>query len=258
MPKLRSAAFYLKNPVYWAHFCRRAIKPFQPDLDTAHWRAEATRWAQDRAEPLDTLLAQLGIAPAGAMPPSLDPAVLETARTRAARSPHKMGGAGHIDLVHAVTRLKRPQAVVETGVAYGWSSLAFLAAMQANRQGRLVSVDRPYPGAGNEPYVGIAVPDEYRERWTVIREPDRNGLYRAVARFPDGIDIAHYDSDKSYRGRMFGYAVLWKALRPGGLFISDDIQDDMAFADFVARKDARYGVTPLGGKYVGMAVKAGA
>ncbi len=40
-------------------------------------------------------------------------------------------------------KLKGAQRVVETVVAYGWSSLAILAAMQAGAGGRLVSVDMP-------------------------------------------------------------------------------------------------------------------
>jgi len=70
------------------------------------------------------------------------------------------------------------------------------------------------------------------------------------------VDIAHYDSDKSYRGRVFGYAIIWNALKPGGLFMSDDIQDNMAFAHFVAQKSLNFGVTESDGKYVGIAVKA--
>lgn len=123
--------------------------------------------------------------------------------------------------------------------------------------GRLVSVDRPYPGAGNEPFVGIVVPEDLRRNWTIVREPDRNGLRKALAKFPDGIDIAHYDSDKSYRGRLYSYPLLWNALKPGGVFISDDIQDNMAFAAFVDTRSLSYAVTESGGKFVGIAIKPG-
>ena len=49
------------------------------------------------------------------------------------------------------------------------------------------------------------------------------------------IDLCHYDSDKSWWGRAYAF-LLWKALKPGGLFISDDIQDNMFFAEFVKLK----------------------
>ena len=53
-------------------------------------------------------------------------------------------------------RLRR---VIETGVAYGWSSLALLLSLK-NRNGLLVSTDLPYAGLDNDPYVGCVVPDE--------------------------------------------------------------------------------------------------
>ena len=258
MQKLRSAVFYLKSPVYWAHFSHRAMRYFQANLDGDFYRAQASAWARERAQPLTALLAQFGlIAGLGAVLPGMDPDMLKAAKRRAERARHKMGGGAHIDLIYTVARLTAARACLETGVAYGWSSLAFLAAMEKNGDGRLVSVDRPYPGMGNEGDVGIVVPERFKYRWTIVREPDRNGLHRAADAFPEGADIAHYDSDKSYRGRMFGYDILWKALKPGGIFLSDDIQDNMAFADFVRQKDASFGVVEGGGKYIGLAVKPG-
>jgi predicted O-methyltransferase YrrM len=256
MQKLRSAVFYLKSPVYWAHFSHRALRYFQSDLDSASYEAKARQWARERAQPLAALLAQFGLtASPKATLPAMDPDLLKAAKRRAERARHKMGGAGHIDLIYAITRLTAARACLETGVAYGWSSLAFLAAMEKNGEGRLVSVDRPYPGMGNEGDVGIVVAERFKHRWILVREPDRNGLRRAAAALPQGADITHYDSDKSYRGRMFGYAILWKALKPGGIFISDDIQDNMAFADFMRQKDASFGVVEGQDKYVGFAVK---
>jgi len=258
MQKLRSAVFYLKSPVYWAHFSHRAMRYFQANLDGDFYQAQATAWARERAQTLSALLAQFGlIAGPSAVLPGIDPELLKAARRRGERARHKMGGGGHVDLIYAITRLTAARACLETGVAYGWSSLALLAAMEKNGGGRLVSVDRPYPGMGNENDVGIVVPERFKHCWTIIREPDRNGLHRAAEAFPQGADIAHYDSDKSYRGRMFGYPILWDTLKPGGVFVSDDIQDNMAFADFVGQKDASFGVVEGKDKYVGIAVKPG-
>jgi predicted O-methyltransferase YrrM len=253
--KIRSTIFYLKDPRYWPHFVQRMKRYVQPNLDTPHWQEKATRWAAVRARPLGELLSRFELTDTETAPiPKLNADLLRDAEERAARSGCKMGGPAYLDLIYAVSRLVPARDVIETGVAYGWSSLAFLAAM--GESGRLVSVDRPYPGAGNEPFVGIAVPDTFRRRWKIIHEPDRNGLRKAVAQFPHGIDIAHYDSDKSYQGREFAYPIIWNALKPGGLFISDDIQDNMAFAHFVEERGLRYGVTETDGKYVGIAVKS--
>jgi predicted O-methyltransferase YrrM len=87
----------------------------------------------------------------------------------------------------------------------------------------------------------------------LIREPDRNGIKKAISILNGTVDLVHYDSDKSYQGRNFGYPLLWDALREGGIFISDDIQDNMAFREFVSKEGAPFAVTESQGKYVGIA-----
>ena len=74
----------------------------------------------------------------------------------------KMGGAGDLSLIHAAARLSGARRAVETGVAYGWSSLAILAALAENRSGHLASVDMPYAKLNNEPFVGIVVTNSLR------------------------------------------------------------------------------------------------
>jgi len=166
-----------------------------------------------------------------------------------------MGGAGDLNLLYAATALSDAVHIVETGVAYGWSSLAILAAIEGREGARLVSVDMPYPKMGNEDFVGIVVPEWLREKWDLVREPDRNGLKKAIARLGGSIDLCHYDSDKSWWGRQFGYRLLWEALRPGGIFISDDIQDNFSFKEFVDTHHVSYAVTGYEGKFVGITRK---
>jgi predicted O-methyltransferase YrrM len=163
-----------------------------------------------------------------------------------------MGGAGDLQLIYAVCVLSGARRVVETGVALGWSSLVLLHGLR-NSGGQLVSVDMPYPKLNNESWVGAAVPEEYKDGWVLVRRPDRYGLNTAIAFFRGEIDLVHYDSDKSYHGRMFGYRRLWRALRPGGVFISDDIQDNMAFRDFFAKQNVAVYVCQSGSKFVGVA-----
>ena len=67
--------------------------------------------------------------------------------------------------------------------------------------------------------------------------------------------MCHYDSDKSYDGRMWAYPILWRALRPGGIFISDDISDNLAFRDFAAQISATPTVVKFDNKYVGILLK---
>jgi hypothetical protein len=120
---------------------------------------------------------------------------------------------------------------------------------------RHLSVDMPYAKRDNEPFVGIVVPEALRAHWTLVRLPDRNGLKHAIARLGCRIDFCHYDSDKTYYGRSFAYPLMWSALEPGGVFISDDIQDNMRFAEFVTEQGVEFAVTECAGKYVGICRK---
>lgn len=219
-------------------------------------RESATRWAAERAVDVEQALRELGIYDPRTGPmPEIAEHDLAEAEARAANSPIKMGGRGDLKLLYAAALLSSSQRVIETGVAYGWSSLAILLAQDAGGDGRLASVDMPYPALGNERFVGIVVPEILQKGWTLFRESDRTGLPKAIRHFGGVIDLCHYDSDKSYDGRMFGYHALWQALRPGGVFISDDIHDNYAFRDFCANRHAEFRVTHSGNKYAGILVK---
>ncbi len=158
------------------------------------------------------------------------------ARERAQRCPVKMGGQANLNILYHLAESISATKVIETGVAYGWSSLAFLLSLQKRKNALLISTDKPYPGANNEQYVGCVVPEGLMKNWRIIRSPDRKAIPKALQEFslqePGTIDLCHYDSDKTYEGRQTSYSKLWGALRQGGIFISDDIGDNMAFFSF--------------------------
>lgn len=254
--KMKTGLWFLRRPAFWPHAAALARRKIGNSARLEQPRPEATQWAAERAVPVVDALAKLGLLAPGAECPTLDPAILEQGAARAARSAVKMGGPGDLELLHAAVRLLKAERVIETGVAYGWSSLAILSGLAANgAAGRLVSVDMPYAKLDNEPYVGIVVPEELRKRWTLIREPDRNGIKKAIAALGGQIDLCHYDSDKSYVGRSYGFPLLWDALRPGGIFISDDIQDNFGFRDFCEERKLEFAVTSSSRKFIGIARK---
>lgn len=250
--KIKTALWFAKRPTFYAQAIELSLRKFRPDLDNAVEVARATDWAAQRAVPISTALKAIGQQ--GPVP-DLDPALLAESDERARTAAVQMGGPGDLSLLHAVTAMARPGIVIETGVAYGWSSLAILSGLEKADSGRLISIDMPYPKMGNEAFVGIAVPDRLRANWTLVREPDRNGLKKALRLAGGPVDLVHYDSDKSYYGRSFAFPLIWAALRPGGIFISDDIQDNMAFAEFVEQKGVATAVTQSGGKFVGICRK---
>lgn len=254
--KLRTARWFLARPSHWAQAVELAKRKFRPDYDNPELRAAAHEWAAAQAVPVPDALAAVGlITTSVAEIPRLSGDLLDAAESCAARSKVKMGGAGDINLLYAATVLSGAVRIVETGVAYGWSSLAILAALESRDDARLVSVDMPYPKMNNEDFVGIVVPERLRDKWELVREPDRNGLVKAIAQLGGSIDLCHYDSDKSWYGRQFGYRLMWEALRPGGVFISDDIQDNFAFREFVEPNRRVYAITGYEGKFVGIVRK---
>ncbi|HET9337237.1 MAG TPA: class I SAM-dependent methyltransferase [Sphingomicrobium sp.] len=252
--KFKTACWFAQRPSFWPHALALVGRKLNNADRHERCRPEAAAWAADRAVTAEEALRRAGLFdPADGPFPSVPQELLAEAQDRARAAKVAMGGPADLDLLYASVILARPQCMVETGVAYGWSSLVILAAMERNGTGRLVSVDMPYVKRGNDPWVGIVVPEELRHRWTLIREPDRNGIDRAIAACGGTIDLAHYDSDKSYAGRSYGYPRLWKALRAGGTFISDDIQDNFGFRDFCAARQLPAQVTESGGKFVGLA-----
>lgn len=194
---------------------------------------QALAWCRERAIDVRQAAERLTANPLHSVR-EMHPDVFVVAEARARGCPFKMGGAGALDLLYHLAATVGARRVVETGVAYGWSSLALLLGIVDD--GHLVSVDMPYLKMGNDEFVGCAVPDSLRARWKLMRTSDRQGLRAALAE-ASPVDLCHYDSDKSYRGRMWAYPLLWDALRPGGFFISDDISDNTAFRDFAASLD---------------------
>ena len=55
-----------------------------------------------------------------------------------------LGGGGNYLLLYFLVRKFRPKIILETGVAAGWSTLAFLKAINKNELGKLYSSDFPY------------------------------------------------------------------------------------------------------------------
>ena len=196
----------------------------------------ATAWAAEQAEDMDTWAT------------GLDAALWREAKEageafRAGAQPRlrelldkgvDLGGGAAYELLYFVTRLRRPEHVLETGVAAGWSTAAVLAAIARNGRGHLSSSDFPYfqlddPGR----YVGLLVPDELRGPWTLHLDGDRRNLPRILG---EGmvIDVAHYDSDKTASGREFFYETVAPKLSDDAVVVMDDIGDNLWFRDRVA------------------------
>lgn len=136
-------------------------------------------------------------------------------------------------------RLLKPEVVVETGCATGWTSAVILYALHQNRTGHLHSIDlRAEAGersmdwtlpANLEP--GFLVPEVLRDRWTLTLGDAREQLLPRLQE-QRALDVFYHDSDHTYQQMMWEYTSAWPYLKPGGLLISDDIGWNTAFWDF--------------------------
>lgn len=224
-------------------------------------RENAVAWARGHAVDLDETMN------------AIDPALWSEARAVCAglkeesaivlsRYTHNLGGGGCYPLLYFATRRLMPRIAVETGVAAGFSSHSILLAMQHNNGGKLYSSDFPYFRLKNaEQYIGVLVPEALRHRWTFLTEGDRQNIPQICSSLTAKIDLIHYDSDKTYEERAWTCRQLAERKSPDCLFIMDDIQDDLFFAELVG-KSSDWAVFAFEGKYLGVvgldALKRGA
>ncbi|MCH7668319.1 MAG: class I SAM-dependent methyltransferase [Acidobacteria bacterium] len=127
-----------------------------------------------------------------------------------------------------------------------------VSALRANGHGHLYSSDFPYFRLKNpEAYVGILVDDDLRERWTLDIRGDRKSLPR-FAEMVDNVELFHYDSDKTYRGRKFALDTLSSSLTDDSVIMFDDIGDNDHFRVMVEAESLHFHVFAVRGKYVGL------
>lgn len=236
--------FVAGKPTRLPVLARKVLKRLRGENDSGS--AENDAWLAEQSTTADQLA--LRIDPelweeAGAF----DAELREHARAILANIPHDLGGGGDHRFLYWLTRHMKPQVVVETGVAAGWSSRAFLAALKRNGAGRLWSSDLPYFRLPRpERFVGVLVEPELREGWTLLLEGDEANLPRILEQVPQ-IDLFHYDSDKMRSGREFAMSLIRQKLSPAGIIVMDDIHNDDWFKTYVTSNQLPFAV--VAGRY---------
>lgn len=151
-----------------------------------------------------------------------------------ARQIGRYAWGGFAEVCYAICRLNRPETVLETGVAFGWTSAFILAALEVNGKGHLHSIDLPAFRPGAERITAAVVPNRLRHRWTLSLGP-QSQLLPAVLEGLDAVDFFHYDSDKTYQGMKWSYETVWRKIARGGVLMADDVDND-AFLECFADK----------------------
>jgi len=164
-----------------------------------------------------------------------------------------LGGGGIYPFLYFLARILKPGNIVETGVGAGFSSRAFLCALEKNGAGRLYSSDFPFFRLDDpEKYIGVLVEPELRGRWRLHTEGDRENLPK-ILKDAASIDLFHYDSDKSYSGRVYAESLVRPHLSSKCVLVFDDIQNNTHFTDLVrSRKTDDFRVFKFERKHVGV------
>jgi len=164
-----------------------------------------------------------------------------------------LGGGGAYPILYFLTRKMNSKTIIETGVAAGWSSLSILMAIERNaNNGTLFSSDFPLFRYSNpENVIGILVPEKLKENWNLDIRGDAFALPQFIREI-HGIDIFHYDSEKSYRGRQRAWELVAKSLSNNAAVLFDDIQNNFHFRDLVEKIGVDYHVFEFQGKYIGL------
>lgn len=215
--------------------------------------AQATEWAKEHAESLDEFVTGLNTPLWQETKTNCDE-FTKRAQEKLDALGMDLGGGGHYYLLYFLTRQFKPQTIVETGVAAGWSSQGILSAIrQNNNEGALFSSDFPYFRYKNpEKYVGFVVDEDLKQNWMLFIDGDQNNLPRITENLQNPVDLFHYDSDKSYEGRKFAYGMIEPKLSDQAVVMFDDIQDNLHFKDFVADHPWPFKVFEFEGKYIGL------
>ena len=167
---------------------------------------------------------------------------------------YDLGGGGAYDIIYFITRYSKPRNVLEGGVAAGYSSASFLEAINLNQIGHLYSSDFPYFRIKNGiDYIGILVPEHLKKYWSLLVDGDKKNLQAFNLIIKGGIDLIHYDSDKTYNGRKIFFKLIRNKISEKTTIIFDDIQDNSFFYDYInSNKIEKWRIFKFEGKFVGI------
>ena len=135
------------------------------------------------------------------------------------------------EFLYIITRIMKPNVVVETGVASGVSSAYILQALEDNNEGELYSIDiSAYIPRGVKP-TGWIVPSSLRHRWHLIIGSSSEKLPHLLEILRE-IDVFLHDSLHTYKNMLWEYKTAWPFIRKDGILLSHDIQENDAFSEF--------------------------
>ena len=252
---IKTFIWFIKKPKFYFTMFSLIIRKFFPNKDNFIEKQKSYEWCKKNCITLEEMFSKYNLEKKYLK----NNKIFSDQHTKKInnlilKSKSNFGGQAYINLLYIICEVTNVEKAIETGVAYGWSSAAILKSI-VKRSGTLISVDMPMIKQKDYHLIGIAVENNLRNHWELIREPDKYGLLKAIKKINISYDLAHYDSDKSYYGRKWAYPILYKNLRKEGFLISDDIEDNMYFNEFVTSNKLNFSILRCENKYVGVIKK---
>lgn len=140
--------------------------------------------------------------------------------------------------IYIAVRAAKPEIMIETGVAHGYSSWVILNAIHKNQKGKLYSIDLAGHDTNddynlNKNKIGHIVPNTLRQYWKLIVGDSKIELPKLLTRLGK-VDIFFHDSDHSFENMFFEFNEVFKFLKKDGIVLSNDIYKNLAFDQFIA------------------------
>jgi predicted O-methyltransferase YrrM len=142
-------------------------------------------------------------------------------------------------MCYLICRASKPNLVMETGVAYGVNSAFILAALDANGQGRLHSIDLPPLGRNADQFVGVLIPDGLRSRWVLHRGMSKRVLPKLLPTL-GVIDVFVHDSLHTYRNIQRELSMVRQYMAGSAFIVVDDVEGNAAFADWAQTRNPTF------------------
>jgi predicted O-methyltransferase YrrM len=148
--------------------------------------------------------------------------------------------------LYILCRARKPDVVVETGVASGTSSSYILRALDKNDRGTLYSIDVPWytvtqnwkgafvDGVKTNPIEmqsGWIIPNYLRDRWDLTMGLTSEKL-PALLKKTGKVDVFFHDSEHSYENMAREFKTIWPGLRKKGVMLVHNVEKTPAFAEF--------------------------
>ena len=126
---IKTTLWFILKPRYWLQYIQLVKRKVFALKDDESEKDKAISWAKKNATEYNSSWKKIGLQ--GKII-NLDKNILVEANQLARKYKGLMGGPGHIDFIYNAVRLLKAKYVIETGVAYGWSSLAILVGFSEN------------------------------------------------------------------------------------------------------------------------------